>query len=850
MNSQSNNPWRISHSFWLLILVTLCLFVANSSLAAIFTVVNTNDAGPGSLRQAITDANATVGSDTINFNIPATDPNRNPTTGVCTIRPASSLPKLTDPVMIDGYTQPGASVNTLTNGDNAVLLIEINGSSAGPGNTGLQIATANCHIRGLVINSFTFKFDPNSNTDFDGIGIDFLSNSGANNNIIEGNFIGTDPTGTIALPNTNAGIWVFGNSNNNLFGGTTPAARNVISGNQRGNLNISDFSVSSGNTIQGNFIGPDVTGKKSLSGTPGVFLFHAEHTLIGGLTPDARNIISGNSTGISFNAATVLTNKLTGTVVEGNFIGPDVDGKPFGNVIGIDYLNAFSTTVGGTVPGASNVISSNLDAGIQFAGGNTSNNLIQGNFIGVGPDGNSNEGNGGDGIRITNANTITTGGPGSGEGNVIAFNGGNGVTVTGTGASGLDGSRNSIRGNSIYDNGLLGIDLGNDGVTANDPCDSDTGPNQLQNFPVLTDSPSGTLIITATATDTLGNTSEFSQCVHAQASSGHVSVQGTLNSTASSNFVIDFYANKTCSSSGNGEGRTYLGSAMVTTDSNCSASISASLPAPSAQLLNIATRLNVLGGNNVLIAGFIVTGSAPKKVMLLAIGPSLTAFGITGALADPTLELHKPDGSVVSNDNWKIDDSTGQSQEAAIRATMLQPSNDLESAIMQTLDPGAYTAIVRGKNNDTGIGVVEAYDLDQAAESQFGNISTRGFVDTGSNVMIGGFILGPSSAGAGKVIVRAIGPSLIPFGISNALVDPTLELHNGDGTMVIKNDNWKIDDSTGQSQEAAIRATTLQPSNDLESAILATLPPGPYTAIVAGKGGGTGVGLVEAYNLE
>jgi len=270
---------------------------------------------------------------------------------------------------------------------------------------------------------------------------------------------------------------------------------------------------------------------------------------------------------------------------------------------------------------------------------------------------------------------------------------------------------------------------------------------------------------------------------------------------------------------------------------------STSIPAP---LQNISTRANVLAGDNVLIGGFIITGNIAKKIMLRAIGPSMTDLGVTGALADPTLELHKLDG-VVINDNWKIDDATGQSQEAAIRATTIPPLNDLESALVQTLAPGSYTVIVRGKNG-TGIGLVEVYDLDQAgAPSQLANISSRGFVDTGNNVMIGGFILGPGSSGNNEVIVRAIGPSLR---IRGALADPTLALHNAHGDKVASNDNWKLNDSTGQSQEADIRPTTIPPSYDLESALVVILPPGNYTAIVAGKGGGTGIALVEVYKLH
>ncbi|MDQ3414070.1 MAG: hypothetical protein M3480_03720, partial [Verrucomicrobiota bacterium] len=153
-------------------------------------------------------------------------------------------------------------------------------------------------------------------------------------------------------------------------------------------------------------------------------------------------------------------------------------------------------------------------------------------------------------------------------------------------------------------------------------------------------------------------------------------------------------------------------------------------------------------------------------MIVRAIGPALTPFGIAGALMDPTLELHAPDGSVTTNDDWKDD------QEAEIEATGLQPTNDAESAIVQTLAPGAYTAIVRGANGTTGVGLVEAYDLDQPADSRLANISTRGFVDTGDNVMIGGFIIGPDGLGDATVLIRAIGPSLENFGVANALQDP------------------------------------------------------------------------------
>jgi hypothetical protein len=263
-----------------------------------------------------------------------------------------------------------------------------------------------------------------------------------------------------------------------------------------------------------------------------------------------------------------------------------------------------------------------------------------------------------------------------------------------------------------------------------------------------------------------------------------------------------------------------------------------------ARLQNIATRLRVLTADKVLIGGFIVTGNGPKKVMLRGIGPSLP---LTGCLEDPVLELHLPDNSVISNDNWKVDDQTGQSQEEAINATTIPPSNNLESAMVKVLTPGNYTVIVGGKNGGEGAGLVEVYDLDQTAPAQLANISTRGFVDNGDNVMIGGIILGPPDYGRGEIMVRAIGPSLH---LPGALADPTVEVHNSNGDKIASNNNWKISDSSGQSQEVEIRGTTIPPDNDSESALVLILSPGNYTAVMSGVGGSTGIGLVEVYNLH
>jgi hypothetical protein len=268
---------------------------------------------------------------------------------------------------------------------------------------------------------------------------------------------------------------------------------------------------------------------------------------------------------------------------------------------------------------------------------------------------------------------------------------------------------------------------------------------------------------------------------------------------------------------------------------------------PAVQLLNISTRMRVSTGERVLIAGFIITGTDPKRVIIRGIGPSLS--GVGGALPDPVLELHQGNTTLATNDDWKRRQD-GSSQQAEVEATTIPPTNDLESAIVMTLNPGAYTAILSGKTGP-GVGVVEVYDLAQAANSQLSNISTRGFVDVNNDVMIGGLIAGgPNTDGKATVLVRALGPSLTGSGIQGALPDPVLELHDSNGATLATNDNWKINDQAQQSQESAIRATTLAPSNDLEAAIMATLSPGQYTALVRGKNNTTGVGLVEVYNLK
>jgi Bacterial Ig-like domain (group 3) len=263
-------------------------------------------------------------------------------------------------------------------------------------------------------------------------------------------------------------------------------------------------------------------------------------------------------------------------------------------------------------------------------------------------------------------------------------------------------------------------------------------------------------------------------------------------------------------------------------------------PPGAAQPINLSTRMRVQTGDNVGIGGFIITGTVPKQVLLRAIGPSLGQSGVPDALADPVLELHGPAGfATITDDNWRDDPA----QEALIIATGLAPINNLESAIDATLNPGAYTAVVRGKNNTSGVGLVEVYDLSQAGLAKLGNISTRAFVSTGANVVIAGFILG-AHTDSDRIIVRGIGPSLTAMGVPNVLANPTLELRDSNGTVLIADNDWQDDPA----QAAELTAAGLAPTNNLESAIAATLPPGTYTALLAGLNNATGVGLVELYD--
>ncbi|MEY2562750.1 MAG: cytochrome c peroxidase [Verrucomicrobiota bacterium] len=264
---------------------------------------------------------------------------------------------------------------------------------------------------------------------------------------------------------------------------------------------------------------------------------------------------------------------------------------------------------------------------------------------------------------------------------------------------------------------------------------------------------------------------------------------------------------------------------------------------PPAQSVNISTRLGVGTGDGAMIGGFIIRGNSPKPVVIRGLGPTISSTGLTGLLEDPVLELRGANGAVIlKNDNWRDD------QRSQIEGTVFQPGDDRESVIIASLAPAAYTAILTGKNQSSGLGLIEIYDRDPAANSELANISTRGLVGSENNVLIGGFILGGNAPQPGntRVAIRGLGPSLSQFGLSNLLEDPTLELHDANGAILIANDNW-TDDSTSA---GLLSANGLALADQKEAAIFTSLPSGQFTAILSGKNGSAGIGLIEIYNLR
>lgn len=507
-----------------LLIVTLLLgFQLTARAATTFVVTNTNDSGAGSLRQAILDANANPGADLITFNIGS---------GLKTITLDTRLPDISDPVVVDGTTQPGFT---------GAPLIEIKATNIGF-DVIFSITGGNSTIRSLILNDFRN-------------GAIVLSTNGGNH--VEGCYIGTDATGSTGT-NSQGNAIAISSSPNNVIGGTTPNARNVIA-SRDGGISIFGFG-GNGNQVLGNYIALNAAGDVALPVFQGIFVGTSNNT-IGGTTPGARNVIgAGEHGGIVIQPGGAFA--ISGNVVQGNYIGTDATGN-----VGLGFVNygvvifnsANNNTIGGTAAGAGNVLSGNgwgfsIDGTSAGGDGPPTGNTVQGNFIGVGADGSTPVPNRVQGVRVGPSSNTTIGGITAGAGNVIAFNGpSEEIGVNGIELIGTSTKNTSIRGNSIYSNGRLGIDISPSGVTPNDAGDADDGANNIQNFPLITS---------------------------VVAAGGQTTITGTLNSTPNTSFTLDFYANAVCDSSGNGEGAKpfALNHGPVTTGANGNANFNLIVP--------------------------------------------------------------------------------------------------------------------------------------------------------------------------------------------------------------------------------------------------------------------------------
>jgi len=506
---------------------------ATTATAATITVNTTSDAaaddGVCTLREAITAASTNLPSgatsgecaggdllpiiDTIAFAIPGS--------GVQTIQPASLMPAIAEAVVIDGYSQPGTSANTLALGDDAVLRIEIDGSLMGNGDL-LRVTGPGCTIRGLVVNRVP------------GVNITIGPQSAVDDTVIEGNFLNTDASGTTELGGHYPVVRLAGS--NNLLGGTDPAARNIIGGGATAGSHTVQIG-GNGNLVQGNYIGVDATGTVALepdTGSDGIgigALGPASNTVIGGDVPGAGNVI--NATGAAF----VLTGGVTDTVIQGNFVGTDATSTVrLGGSVGIATNNGPQhTQIGGVTPLAGNVFSG-LATGIYLVDGPTGV-IIEGNRFGSDVTGTRPVPNLGNAIllQMPGVDGSIIGGTEPGAANTIAYNCGGGIQFA------FGPNHWPILGNSIHSNRALGISLSGNTPLENDDGDADTGANDQQNYPVITS---------------------------AVASGGSVTLSGSLNSLPSTAFRLEFFANATCDATGHGEGQQFIGTTDVTTDAS------------------------------------------------------------------------------------------------------------------------------------------------------------------------------------------------------------------------------------------------------------------------------------------
>ncbi|HTD21246.1 MAG TPA: plastocyanin/azurin family copper-binding protein [Terriglobales bacterium] len=612
-------------------------------------VTNTADSGAGSLRQAILDVNADPDLTTITFSIPGG--------GVQTITLASALPAITNPVLLDGYSQSPTSPTPV---------IELNGSGAGSA-TGLTITGGNTTVRGLVIHGFSqygiLVIGNGNNTiagnfigtnasgtaaagNGDGILIQTANNTiggtlaaarnlisgnagsginlngaGATANQVLGNYIGTNAAGVAAVPNS-TGISLI-SAGNNTIGGTTAGMANVISGNTNSGIDINSPGASN-NLVEGNFIGVNSAGTATLGNNFGVRIAGSAgpgvttNNTIGGTAAGAGNVVSGNNYGVFITGPTANNN-----IVVGNFIGTNAAGTAaVGNAQGVQLGGGtINNSIGGTTPAARNLISGNFQNGVLILSSGTNGNLVQGNLIGVDVSGSAPLGNGAYGVTVDlGAANNVIGGTTVGSGNTIAYNQ-KGVVVITNAATG-----NAIEGNTIFSNTVLGIDLGNDGVTNNTPGGPHAGPNNLQNYPVLSN---------ASACD-------------------ETTINGTLNSTPNTAFRVEFFSSPACGPSGHGQGQILLGSQTVSTDGSGNASFSAILlQTPNVGGQSVTATATDPGGNTsefsqCQTADYMINGGNGRNLRV-RLGKPFTLVVASFADSDPNSKASDFSGTTI---NW------------------------------------------------------------------------------------------------------------------------------------------------------------------------------------------------------
>jgi uncharacterized repeat protein (TIGR01451 family) len=905
------------------------------TLLAVIPVTSTADAGAGTLRDAIMTSNASTGvPDTITFNIAGA--------GVHTISPLTALPAVTDSVTIDGASQPGF---------NGTPLIQLQGSLAGTTTNGLTVSAGGSTIKGLAINLFggaglvlktngndlvtgcfigvntsgtgplgnggdaiTISSSPNNTIGGVNAGQrNILSGNGGNgiqvtnfnistppvNNLIINNYIGTDVTGTLRVPNTKSGIDVTFTATNTTIGGASTLQRNLISGNLGDGVNLSLGSDNT--TIQGNYIGSDATGTLGLGNGGSGIVDSTAGNLYGGLTAGAGNLISGNAkNGLWFFGGG------GNSVVQGNLIGLDVSGtRGLANGgDGIFIQGSNNDTIGGSSAAARNVISANGGNGIETLVAAGQGSIIQGNYIGTDATGSLALGNVGHGIDLFSSNN-TVGGPGAGQGNIIA-NTRAAVLQSGAGVSLiLASNNNAIVGNSIFGNAGLGIDLGDDGVTQNKAGGPRTGPNNFQNFPVLSS------VVASNAGGTL--------------------ITGTLNSIPNASFAIDFYSNTAADPSTHGQGQTYLGRTVVTTDNGGNGSFSTTVAGTASvgQFIT-ATATDALGNTSEFATDQEAIGAPTDVAVSLSANPSPVlvgqtlvytmtvdnngpndAFGVTvndtipanltfqsvttsqgsavltngqivanlgtilvGQSATITLTV-KPTtaaigqvlNSAVVTATKNVSD-TLNSNNTSNNTTSVNPSADLSVVLTSNPNPVlagqplTYSVKVTnsGPNNATGVVLADALPNNTTFVSA--TLSQGSFFTSGNSFTA---LLGNLAAGASATVVITATPSALAVGsITNTVIASALQ-----GDPVLANNNVSISNTVnpaadlivtiasnpnpvliGQSLTYTVNVTNLGPST-ATGIVLSDLLPNSvaFVSAVASQGSTSRVGTQVSANL-